>query len=534
MCANLNTLSAGGSASDAELLPGGGGASMSRSTDPVLPADCEQALARSDERYGSLREWVCGEEATALTHGELEERLQAEGRELLRQLYEDSLQLRAIREQRLEVVVGSDGIVRPHAERDHERTLQTVFGEVRVGRIAYRARGRQNLHPADGLLNLPEEKPSHGLRRLAAIESTRGSFEGSSEAILRQTGQRLHTRQLRELVCKGAQDFEAFYAQRERTVTDEDDALVLSCDGKGVVMREDALRPQTRKKAQGSEQKLDTRLSRGEKRNRKRIAEVTAVYEVTPAPRTPADILPGTEEQREAASDGPEAKNKWVSASITDDAATAIGRMFEQAKRRDPEHRRPWVALVDGNNHQLDQINKEARKRKAKVTIVVDFVHVMEYLWSAAWSFFSEGDRAAERWMREKALAVLEGDASTVAASIRRKATTLRLDAKQRKGADRCADYLLAKRRYLDYPTALANGWPIATGVIEGACRHLVKDRMDITGARWGLDGAEAVLKLRALISNGDFDEYWRYHQAQERQTLHESRYAQAVIPQPE
>jgi hypothetical protein len=182
----------------------------------------------------------------------------------------------------------------------------------------------------------------------------------------------------------------------------------------------------------------------------------------------------------------------------------------------------------------IDQITKEARKRKVKVTIVVDFVHVMEYLWSAAWSFFSEGDRAAERWMREKALAVLGGDASTVAASIRRKATTLRLDAKQRKGADRGADYLLAKRRYLDYPTALANGWPIATGVIEGACRHLVKDRMDITGARWGLDGAEAVLKLRALISNGDFDEYWRYHQAQERQTLHESRYAQAVIPQPE
>jgi len=202
MCANLNTLSAGGSASDAELLPGGGGAWMSRSTDPVLPADCEQALARSDERYGSLREWVCGEEATALTHGELEERLGAEGRELLRRLYEDSLLLRAIREQRLEVVVGSDGIVRPHAERNHERTLQTVFGEVRVGRIAYRARGQQNLHPADGLLNLPEEKPSHGLRRLAAIESTRGSFEGSSEAIVRQTGQRLHTRQLRDLVLR--------------------------------------------------------------------------------------------------------------------------------------------------------------------------------------------------------------------------------------------------------------------------------------------------------------------------------------------
>ena len=155
----------------------------------------------------------------------------------------------------------------------------------------------------------------------------------------------------------------------------------------------------------------------------------------------------------------------------------------------------------------------------------------MEYLWSAAWSFFNEGHPAAERWVKEKGQAILEGNAGIVAASIRRKATRLGLDAKQRENADRCADYLLAKRRYLDYPTALANGWPIATGVIEGACRHIVKDTMDITGARWGLEGAEAVLKLRALKANGDFDTYWRFHRAQERKRVHETRYAGAVIP---
>ena len=499
-----------------------------------LESAATAGFAGSRARFETVLGWLESAEAGTLEHAELEAHLQADARELFRQLYQDHLDLRAEREPRIAAVADAEGVGHGSAEPGHTRGLATVFGPVQVTRIAYRARGQANLHPADGGLNLPADRYSHGLRRLAAIEAARGSFDGAVEAIERGTGQQVGKRQVEELAQRSVADFDAFYSGRQPPAGSTGDALVLSCDGKGVVMRDDALRPQTRKKAQASEQKLDTRLSRGEKRNRKRIAEVTAVYEVTPAPRTPADILPGTEEQREAASDGPEAKNKWVSASITDDAATAIGRMFEQAKRRDPEHRRPWVALVDGNNHQIDQINKEARKRKVKVTIVVDFVHVMEYLWSAAWSFFSEGDRAAERWMREKALAVLEGDASTVAASIRRKATTLRLDAKQRKGADRCADYLLAKRRYLDYPTALANGWPIATGVIEGACRHLVKDRMDITGARWGLDGAEAVLKLRALISNGDFDEYWRYHQAQERQTLHESRYAQAVIPQPE
>ena len=116
--------------------------------------------------------------------------------------------------------------------------------------------------------------------------------------------------------------------------------------------------------------------------------------------------------------------------------------------------------------------------------------------------------------------------------AIRRAATTDGLDPPKRAGADACATYLINKEPYLDYPTALHNGWPIATGVIEGACRHLVKDRMDITGARWGLPGAEAILKLRALRSNGDFDAYWRYHLAQERRRVHESRYANGHIPQ--
>ena len=119
-----------------------------------------------------------------------------------------------------------------------------------------------------------------------------------------------------------------------------------------------------------------------------------------------------------------------------------------------------------------------------------------------------------------------------MAGAIRRAATIAGLDPNQRAGADACATYLTNKHAYLDYPTALAHGWPIATGVIEGACRHLVKDRMDLTGARWGLPGAEAILKLRAVRSNGDFEDYWRHHLTQERHRVHQSRYAGHVIPQ--
>jgi hypothetical protein len=141
------------------------------------------------------------------------------------------------------------------------------------------------------------------------------------------------------------------------------------------------------------------------------------------------------------------------------------------------------------------------------------------------------GDPAAEAWVRDRAQAVLEGQARQVAAGVRRRATAARLNKTNRKKADDCTRYLVNKAAHLDYPTALASGWPIATGVIEGACRYLVADRMDITGARWSAEGAEAVLKLRAVRANGDFETYWRYHLGRERQRVHESRYGQGAIP---
>ena len=215
---------------------------------------------------------------------------------------------------------------------------------------------------------------------------------------------------------------------------------------------------------------------------------------------------------------------------MVDDAATVISSIFDEAQRRDPDHERTWIALVDGAKHQIERINAEAKAREIEVSIVCDFVHVLEYLWKAAWSFFAEGAPEAEAWVADKALAVLKGQAAIVAASIRRKATRLGLDPRTRQNVDCCADYLLAKREYLDYPQALQEGWPIATGVIEGACRHLVKDRLDLTGSRWGLEGAESILKLRALRSNGDFSEYWRFHLNNEHHRVHEARYANERI----
>jgi hypothetical protein len=496
-----------------------------------LPEAGTTAFTASDVVFATVRDWLGSSEATALEHAELEDQLDTKGRELMRQLLQDHLDLRAQRETRVQVRDAA-GMTHGAVEAGHARGLSTVFGQVEVTRLAYRRRGHPNLHPADALLNLPAEKHSHGLRHLAAIEGARGSFDGTVAAIERCAGQALGKRQVEALAARTAVDFGDYYAGRLPPAADPGDVLVISCDGKGIVMRPGALRAATAKAAAAGTTKLATRLSKGEKRNRKRMAEVASVYDLTPVPRVPADILPAAADADAGRTPAPTAKGKWVMASVVDDAAAVVARIFDQAQRRDPGHNRPWVALVDGNNHQIERIHAEARRRGVQVAVVVDFVHVLEYLWRAAWSFFDEADPDAETWVHDKATAVLAGQATRVAAAIRRKATYHHLDPSRRANADLCAKYLTNKAPYLDYTHALAQGCPIATGVIEGACRHLVKDRMDLTGARWGLDGAEAVLKLRALGSNGDFDDYWRYHLAQEKRRNHEANYTNGLIPQ--
>jgi hypothetical protein len=192
-----------------------------------------------------------------------------------------------------------------------------------------------------------------------------------------------------------------------------------------------------------------------------------------------------------------------------------------RAGARDTGHLRTWVVPVDGAEHQLDLIRAEAARRGAAIHVIIDIIHVLEYLWGAAWSLHEAGDPAAEDWVAVKALAVLAGDSARAAAEITAAADAAGLQGSQRTGAGACVRYLGNKHDYLRYDQALAAGWPIATGVIEGACRHLIADRLDIGGARWGLDGAEAILTLRAVISNGDFEEYWRFHLEREHQRLY-------------
>ena len=461
------------------------------------------------------------------SHAQMEEHLAGAGRELMRQLHQDQLDLLAAREQRRQEVTDAQQVAHTRVERDHRRGLATVFGQVTVSRMAYRALGVRNLYPADAALNLPDGLYSHGLGRLVALESVRGSFEATAEAIWRNTGVRIGKRQVEELAQAAAVDVEAFYTAR-RVEPAPGRLLVMQFDGKGVVMLPAALREATAKAAKQARRKLATRLSPGEKHGRKRMAELAAVYDAAAQPRTPADVISrgaAVGENPPKRRRRPKVTGKWLTASVVEDIGQVIAAGFDEAARRDPKQQRTWVVLVDGNRTQIDAIGAEAARRGVTVHILLDFIHVLEYLWKAAWSFFYQGDPAAETWVAEQATKILEGKAAQVAAGIRRRATRFGYKPAERAGADTCADYLSRHKPYLGYDTALAQGWPIATGVIEGAARHLVKDRMDITGARWSLDGAEAILRLRALVTNGDFDAYWAFYQQQEHNRIHWGRY---------
>jgi hypothetical protein len=513
----------------------------------------ENFFAATEEKFEEIVGRMRSDEAMHMNHSALEKLLETEGRELLRRVFENHLALRAGQERtrgREGTVVGEDGQERGE-QRVRERRLMSVFGPVTVPRVGFSAAGNGSLFPLDAELNLPTEMYSHGVRRRSAEEAAKGSFDESVLALGATTGATVPKRQFEEQVKLAATDFEAFYAMREAQavstvmapnkgysvlphllgVAESGAVLVITTDAKGVVMRTADLREATRKAAEGRQHKLKRRMSKGEKRNAKRMAQVAAVYTIGRFCRTPEDIVRELAPVREAVQKRPRPEHKRVWASVAEEPEVVIRQAFEEAHARDPEHRKTWVALSDGNETQLRLLEELAREYGVPLTIVLDVIHVLEYLWKAAYVFHDEGTPEAEAWVGTRLLQVLRGKSSDVAAGIRRSATLRELRAADRKPADKCANYLLKYGLRLHYDSYLAKGLPIATGVIEGACRYLVKDRMDITGARWGLSGAEAVLRLRSLRASGDFNEYWTFHEKQEWERNHAARYADGYIP---
>jgi len=491
----------------------------------------EQAYDQARENFERIVGYLDSDEASSMTHSELERELEKKGRELMRLMLQEHLNSRGPG-QCNQPVRGKDGIDRSQI-RLQGRKLETVFGTVSVERAGYGKERLESLHPLDAELNMPHERYSLELRRRVAEEAAKTSFDETMESIGKNTGGHVPKRQIEELVRRAARDFDAFYEMRAANFAVDQQTgsvLAMSVDGKGVVMRMEDLREQTRKAAMERTHKMGTRLSKGEKKNAKRMATVAAVYMIAPFVRTPEELI-GQSGSSRAGPTRPRPERKRVWASIEKTPEEVIKNLLMEARSRDPADEKTWVALVDGNRSQIRILRRLAKKEGLDLTIIVDVIHVIEYLWDAGRAFHPAPGPELESWIEHRLLEILRGKAGFVAGGMRRSATLRGLSSKQREPIDTCARYLLNHSPYLRYDRYLSQGFPIATGVIEGACRHLVKDRMEVTGARWSLAGAEAVLRLRALRSSHDFDEYWLFHEAKEYNRNHRALYTNGIVP---
>lgn len=295
--------------------------------------------------------------------------------------------------------------------------------------------------------------------------------------------------------------------------------LVVTADGKGVPLVRSALPPE-----QASDTVLpdlaNPRRGKGEKANKKQMAAVGAVYTIKPFVRTTDDVI--EEVMRQAAhAQRPHPQNKRVRAELLVGKGALFLWLADEVIRRNPQGNKPVIFLSDGERALRD---RQSEDLPAKTICILDLFHVMERLWKVAWCFFEERTEkhAAHQWVEERLKRLLEGKVDSVIRGMRYQATQRGLKGPKRKTVEEAAKHFAWNRGRMKYDEYLAAGYPIGSGVVEGACRHLVKDRMERTGMRWLPSGAQAMLDLRATYLNGEWDAFWKFHIAQEDERLYD------------
>jgi len=482
-------------------------------------AACDDGQFRpARESFEATVEWL--RQAGPTDHSEIECALEERGREVLRRLYQGWFDAVAASEKR-----AARGVALPAGMtvRARGRQMESTHGRVHPVRLEYRRPGEPGHCPLDARLNLPATLYTHPLQQRVAAEARTRAWDGVVKQVDEATNAHVPKRQAQQIACEAVSDFDAFYAHRPANdVLGENVALCGSSDAKGVRVLPKALRKATRERAEAEKAEAvrsDPMAPKKLRSHDKRMAAVGAVWEQERQPRTADDIV--AEVQRTPASKAamtklPRPQNKRVWASVENGVSVSVGEMFTEFDRRDPARARTAAVLVDGEQNQLTAIFDHARSHRRNITIVLDLIHVIHYVWLAGFALCKRKEDASAAWVATHLRLLLTGGPADLIAATERAIVERRLTKLARKPVDRALAYFRRNDTFMNYPLFLAAGLPIATGVIEGACRHLVQDRLGITGARWDLPGAEALLKLRALHSSGDWDAYWRFHRQQE------------------
>lgn len=427
-------------------------------------------------------------------------------------------------------VVLEDERTLTRSETPHRRRLLTVFGEFFLHRFVYSAGSHQanELIPVDQKLKLPESDVSYLLQewdQLLNLESAFGKTRDVIETILRirQSVDTLEagSRQLSESAT-------AFFEQQPAVDRDaEGKFLVATEDNKGIPM----VRPATEALPAGHRAK-------GHKKNKKQMACVGCVYSVDPHIRTAEGLVKTLFREHDRPQDRPpEAQSKRYRASLTRDVGGVTVRgqteVFEflhdevNARRR---QRQTLIHLSDGQT-SLETDRQEFLPCDKNTVDILDLMHVLPRVWEAAHLFEKEGTCAASKFVKQQLLKILSGRATSVIANLRRRGTRANLKGKKRKKLDQLTAYLQNNLHRMHYDEYLAAGYPIATGVIEGACRHLVKDRMERSGMRWKVPGAQAMLNMRAIHANGDWEEFLTFRRQRETKRLYPNQLNKLKIP---
>ncbi len=442
------------------------------------------------------------------------------GREILRLALQAHIDTRGEGDVGAAIVVAGDHgpPVRLAHERLRSRALVTLFGEVRVTRVGYGAPGHDAIHPLDAELMLPARMWSYECQRRLIKAVICGPFDEAIALIAEITGTTVPKRSAEQIVRDAAADFESFYAARTGEAIEPHDGEILvgaiDCKGIPMVKPERALRV--------------VRRGKGEKANKKRMATVAAVHSQPPIVRTPAQVIDSLFQTDTPAErpKRPKPGRKRVWASLTSSKDTFINDVKAELTRRDPEHERTWVIVTDGER----ALQRRVIKTFENVTLVLDLLHALDKLWKVAHVLHPEGTREAEAFVRQRAERILCGMVSQVVKGLRQTVTKRRLTGQKAKTIRGVADYLYSNRERMRYDHYLANGWPIASGTVEGACKNLIRDRFERSGMRWTIETAEALLRLRAAHLSGDYDNYWEHHIAADQARLYRKDDWQVVL----
>jgi hypothetical protein len=403
------------------------------------------------------------------------------------------------------------------SEEQHPRRYLSIFGELSISRWVYAEREGQMIAavPLDARLNLPAGEFSYVLEDWQQRLCVKESFHEGVTSLRALLGVAPSERAAEQMNQRMAQSAARFHLHRGTPPPQEEgELLVATADGKGVPMRRPLL-----ERVHSS-----PRRGKGEKANKKQMAYVGAVYSIDRYRRTADDVLDEVQ-RRERRKDRPAPQHKrvWAEMTCVQEGESCSGRVQLFAElavachERDPQHQKTLVCLLDGEAGLWSMRSKWLGWSVG----ILDIFHVLERLWLVAHCLHPEKSRAAEAYVSHHLRMLLEGQVGYVIGNFKRLINEEQVRGSQRQTVQAVITYYENNREHMHYDEYLAQGYPIGSGVAEGACRHLVKDRLEQTGMRWTVNGAQAMLHTRAVYLNGQWDDLLEYHIQTEQTVLY-------------